>query len=130
MSVAQQIICYIGIAYLAVGLGVLINPGYYKKLLEKEYIENRPVVYLNGFIILAVGYFLVRLHNIWVIDWPVIITLFGWFAFVKGLFILALPRAYLKISKALKKKKEYLIAEAVLVILAGAFLIYLSYFVL
>ncbi len=129
MSAAQYIICYIGIAYMAIGLGVLINLEYYKKLLEKEYIENRPVVYLNGFIILAVGYFLVALHNIWVLDWPIIITLFGWFAFAKGLFILVLPRAYLKISKSLKKKKEYLIAEAMFIIATGAILIYLGYFV-
>ena len=130
MSAVQQIICYIGIAYIAVGLGVLINSEYYKRLLEKEYIENRPVVYLNGYIILAIGFFLITLHNIWVIDWPVIITLFGWFAFIKGLFILVLPKVYLKISKALKKKKEYLMAEAIFIITAGGLLIYLGYFVL
>lgn len=54
MSAVQQIICYIGVAYAAVGLGVLLNPEYYKKLLEEEYPENRPVVYLNGYIILFV----------------------------------------------------------------------------
>jgi len=129
MSAVQYIICYIGIAYVAIGLGVLINPAYYKKLLEEEYIENRPVVYLNGFIILAVGYFLIALHNVWVLDWSLIITLFGWFAFIKGLFILGLPKAYLKISKGLKKKKEYLIAEAIFIIVIGAVLVYLGYFV-
>jgi len=130
MSTIQQIITYIGIAYTAVGLGVLINPEYYKKLLEEEYIENRPVVYLNGYIILAIGVLLVSLHNVWVMDWPVIITLFGWFAFIKGLFILILPKLYLNISKFLKKKKEYLLIEAIFVIVTGILLIYLSYFYL
>jgi len=129
-QIAQFLSFYIGIAYIAVGLGVLINIEYYKKLLEEDYIENRPVVYLNGFIILAIGCLLIKFHNIWVKDWPIILTLFGWFAFIKGLFILVLPRAYLQLSRSLKKKKTHLIAEAILVVAVGIFLVYFSYFVL
>lgn len=124
-----QILQILGIAYLAVGIGALINPDFYKKLLE-DYTKNLPVVYLNGFLILFIGYLLITFHGEWVKDWPVLITIIGWVAFLKGLFMLALPKMYTKFSLVLKKKKGHFIAEAMVVTLVGAFLSYLGFFVL
>jgi hypothetical protein len=123
-----QILQLLGIVYLAVGIGVLLNPQFYKKLLD-DYSENLAVVYLGGLIALAIGYLLTTFHNIWVKDWPVIITLIGWIALAKGLLILVLPKICLRITRALKKQKRYLVAQAILVAGLGAFLGYLGYFV-
>lgn len=45
-----------------------------------------PVVYLSGVLMFVAGLAIVRVHNHWVRDWTVLITLSGWFGFVLGLF--------------------------------------------
>lgn len=51
------------------------------------------IVYLNGFILLAFGFYLVSIHNIWTRHWPVFITLSAWSATILGLFRLFFPTA-------------------------------------
>jgi hypothetical protein len=51
------------------------------------------VVYLNGMILFGVGLAVVRVHNLWVRDWRVLITLAGWAVMAGGLYRMAAPRA-------------------------------------
>lgn len=50
-----------------------------------------PVTYLNGILLFVAGLSIVRVHNRWTGDWPVIITLVGWFATLGGLFRMFAP---------------------------------------
>lgn len=51
------------------------------------------LVYLNGFVLLLLGFYLVTIHNIWIRRWPVLITLSAWGATFLGLFRLFFPTA-------------------------------------
>jgi hypothetical protein len=51
------------------------------------------IVYLNGFVLLLFGFYLVTIHNIWTRHWPVLITLSAWGATILGLFRLFFPTA-------------------------------------
>lgn len=124
-----QIFQILGITYLAIGIGILINPDFYKKLL-KDFTENPSVIYLGGIVALVVGFLLVTFHNNWVKDWPVIITIFGWAALIKGLFLLVLPKASIKISNAFKEMTQLLTTWAAIVIILGALLSWLGFFVM
>lgn len=42
-------------------------------------------VYLNGTLLFVAGLAIVRAHNVWSHQWPVLITLVGWFAIIVGL---------------------------------------------
>ena len=44
-----------------------------------------PVVYLSGVLMFVAGLAVVRVHNLWVRDWTVLVTLTGWFFLVLGL---------------------------------------------
>lgn len=60
--------------------------------LISAFVYNRPVMFLLGMITLAVGLAIVLAHNRWsggVL--PVIVTLIGWLAVVRGLTLLFLP---------------------------------------
>jgi len=48
-------------------------------------------VYLNGTLIFIAGLAIVRAHNVWVRQWPVLITLVGWFAVIAGLGRMVAP---------------------------------------
>jgi uncharacterized protein YjeT (DUF2065 family) len=125
-----QIFQVLGIVYLAVGIGMLINPDFYKKLMS-EFSENPPSMYLSGLAALVIGYLLVRFHNIWPSDWPVIITIFGWVALIKGLFLLLLPKVSIKISKFFERQMtKFLAVWAIVMAIVGALLAWLGFFAL
>jgi len=119
----------IGIVYLSAGLGIIISVRFYGHLLQ-DYAEHPAVTYVSGLLALVVGWLLVTFHNIWVKDWPVIITVVGWIALVKGISLLVLPGIYVRICNAMKTRKALLIGEAVVVAAMGGVFAYLGYFVL
>jgi hypothetical protein len=45
-----------------------------------------PVIYLNGTVLFVAGLAVVRAHNRWVLNWPVLVTLVGWVVMLGGLF--------------------------------------------
>jgi len=118
----------IGITYLAVGLGILINPGFYKKLIA-AFTENPPAIYLSGLVALLIGYLLVTFHNIWVKDWPIIITIIGWIALIKGLLLLVLPKVSIKITNIFKEQMtKFLTVWTTVVIILGGLFCWLGFF--
>ena len=122
-----QIFQVFGIVYLAIGLGIIINPNYYRQMLG-DFATNRAVMYLGGAIAFVVGYLLVTFHNVWAAEWGVIITVIGWLALIKGLFIFLLPKILMKVCSYLEKHTKLLIVESVLIIIFGGLLAYLGFF--
>lgn len=124
-----QIFQLFGIMYLAVGFGILINPEFYKKMLA-DFGQSRPMIYFGGLSVLAVGYLLVMFHNVWVRDWPVIITVIGWGAFLKGVFLLMLPKMSMRVCDILKDMGKLLIVWAIVALILGGLCCWLGFFVL
>ncbi len=123
-----QIFQILGIVYLAVGIGILINPEFYKKLLA-TFSESPPAIYLGGLAALAVGYLIITFHNIWPSDWPVIISIFGWLSLIKGLFLLLLPKVSISVCKFFERQMtKFFIVWAIVVAVVGALLAWLGFF--
>ena len=59
-----QIFQTFSIVYFTVGIGILINPGFYKKLFD-DFTENAAVMYLGGVAALVVGYLILAFNNTW-----------------------------------------------------------------
>lgn len=49
--------------------------------------------YLAGALWFIAGLSIIRTHNIWTFDWPVLVTMIGWFAFLGGLARMFFPQA-------------------------------------
>ncbi|MBN1391432.1 MAG: hypothetical protein JW947_01365 [Sedimentisphaerales bacterium] len=123
----SQIFQIWGLLYLAVGVGMIINSAFYKKLMA-EFSENPPSIYLGGLAALVIGFLIVTFHNTWTGDWSVIITIFGWLALLKGVFLLLLPRVSIKIYKFFEgQMTKYAHAWAVIMALVGIILIWLGF---
>jgi len=123
-----QIFQFIGIIYLAVGIGIIINPDFYKKMII-HFMENPSVIYLGGLVSLAIGFLLVSFHNNWSRDWSVIITIIGWAALIKGLFLITLPKVCIKLCNSFKEMKKLLPVWSTIVIILGVLLCWLGFFV-
>ena len=113
-----QIFQIFSIVYITIGIGILINPGFYKKLFE-DFIENAAVMYLGGIMALTIGYLIVVFHNTWTKDLSVIITIVGCLAMIKGILILIRPNMIIALSKAMVQKESILKIEAIAVIILG-----------
>jgi uncharacterized protein YjeT (DUF2065 family) len=121
-----QIFQILGIIYLTIGIGITVNPGFYKKLIT-NFTENPPAIYLSGIVALVIGCLLVTLHNFWTKDWSVIITIFGWASLIKGLFLIVLPKVSIKVGNAFKETKKLLRVWGIVVAIVGALLALLGF---
>ena len=121
-----QIFQIFSLAYLTIGIGILINPDFYKKLFE-DFTENAFALYLGGIAALVIGYMILAFHNTWTKDLSVIITIIGWIALIKGILILVRPTIMIALTKAIAKKGNFLKIEAVAIIILGLALAFLGF---
>lgn len=120
-----QIFQIIAIFYISVSAGIILNPGYYKNFLRSFY--NEPVaVFVSGLIAVTVGYLIIRHHNLWQLSSSVIITIIGWLAFLKGIFIIAMPQLFIEIARTRLKTDKLLYFQALIGFVVGIIFLLLS----
>ncbi len=90
MNVSKYLAELWGITITVVSLALLIKPKLLERLFAKA--ENKATMYFWGIITLVIGIAMVFTHNVWTLDWRVIITIIGWFTLIKGLDLLLLPK--------------------------------------
>lgn len=79
----------IGPIYLVIAVGMLLNQDHFRAV-AKEVAASPALFYLTGTIALIAGGLIVLLHNVWS-GWPIVITLLGWAAVLKGVVRTVLP---------------------------------------
>ena len=121
-----QIFQLAGLVYLSVGIGIITNRAFYSKMVA-SFMENVAAYYLGGLTALAIGYLLVTFHNVWVWDWPVLITIFGWMALIKGVFLLAAPKAAAQVSNYFIKNVKFINIWAAVAIILGVLFCWLGF---
>lgn len=118
----------IGPILLVMGMSMLTNADGFRAMAQ-EFLRSRALIYLAGLIALVPGLAIVLVHNVWVLDWRVIITLFGWLGIIGGVLRLLLPEQVSEIGTAVVERKEYLAGGGVAVITVGLFLSLFGYFI-
>ncbi len=94
----------------------------------RELMGQRAVMLVVGIITLILGLLMVTSHNIWVMGWPVIVTIISWLILIGGLFRLYCPDTVYKIWNKTIDKSEKLTVCAVVTLIIGLFLLYKVYF--
>ncbi len=89
--------------------------------------EDKGYVLVSGWLALIMGLVTVILHNVWVADWRVVITIFGWFSLIRGIVRTGFPEIPQKLVPTLKNKPILTQGLLVIAILLGAWLIWMSY---
>jgi hypothetical protein len=79
------------VLYLSASVGAFCGADYYRKIAE-DFFSNAGLTYLAGFITLIIGLLIVNYHNRWAKNWTVLITILGWLALLKGIFLIAFPQ--------------------------------------
>ena len=89
-----------------------------------EMTDDKAFVISTGYITLIMGLVTVILHNVWIWDWPVIITVLGWSTLIKGITKVGFPETIHKQAQRFKKKQWL---SALFIIGLGAFLLWKSF---
>ena len=89
-----------------------------------EMTKDKAFVISTGYITLLMGLVTVILHNVWVADWRVAITILGWSTLLKGIMKIGFPEHIHKQAQRFKKKQWI---SAVALIAIGAWLFWASF---
>ena len=126
METAILISKILGIIYFAFGIGMLVNPSFYRREIPKLH-ENSAYLILGGFLAIVFGFLILEGQNTWPSDWTVVITILGWIAILKGAILLAFPNS-MNLFKPLFESKLFMNILTPSVIIMGAIFIYLGFF--
>ncbi len=118
----------VGPYLLVAGLSMLLYAKVWVKLM-KDMEKNHTAVVIGMMLALLLGLVLIQMHNIW--EWSiwVVITVFGWIAFLKGVFYFLAPGDWIKgMIKTFANTSYMYIAGLVFAILGGwmSYLVYIA----
>ena len=116
----------LAVVYVTIGLGMLIRPNYYRKMM-RDITQNAAFLYFGGIMALIVGLLIVMHHNVWTASWTLIITIIGWLALVKGVSLLIVPDLMLKQFERMMSKPKLPLIAGVVALTMGLVLGYFSF---
>lgn len=112
---------FIGPFIIVIGIGVLFNIKIFRQIGE-DFFKNSALVYVSGLVTFIMGMAIVLFHNIWVADWRIIITVFGWSTLIKGAWLIILPGTLVKVTEAYVKNIKLLVIPWIIMLAIGIFL--------
>lgn len=68
---------------------LIVYPKRIKQLFE--FANDEKFIITTSFLAITLGLLNIIAHNLWVMDWRIVITLFGWISFIKGVTNFAFP---------------------------------------
>ena len=112
-----------GVYFLVVGVGALLNPARMKGAME-EARRSYLLPYFDGAIALVVGLLIVLMHNVWDGLLESLVSLVGWIAVVEGVLMMLLPQKTIStmVQKVMGAQMARLIGVAAVVL--GLYFVY------
>jgi len=111
---------FYGSLFIILGL-MSIGAGFLGKTIKRS--EDKSFTISTGYITLLIGLVTVILHNIWTLDYRLVITLLGWTTLIKGILKTGFPEHVHKQAQMFKKGN---MLWAVVIMLFGAWLFWMS----
>ncbi len=103
MEISLFLARVIGITMAILYAGAIIN---FKRLQTSlRQIEEQPVIlFISGFMALVLGVLILQVHNFWVWDWTIIITLIGWLMVIIGSIRILIPNVAIAMGRSLLER--------------------------
>lgn len=98
------------------------------KPLVAEVLASRGQFMVLAVFTIIMGLLLVASHNIWVMGWPVIITIFSWMVLISGIMRLYFPEIAIDINHKLYDKPVIMKVVCVIFIVIGVYLLLHVYY--
>ena len=116
----------LGPFFAIVGISVLMNADAFRAIV-KEFLKSPGLVFLTGLLTLPAGLAIVLTHNVWVADWPVLITLIGWLGIISGIARIFAPKNVTSTGKKISANKNFPVVGGAIWLAIGAALCFFGY---
>lgn len=113
----------LGIYFFALGIAFFINTERFKNI-YKQVSKDENFLFLGAVLAMLIGAVVISLHNIWAWDWPVIITILGWWSLIKGFALFAYPGFINYFSFIENRSTMFYKITSLVYALVGLFLLY------
>jgi hypothetical protein len=97
------------------------------KAIALDIFAQRGLFFVVAIITLILGLLMVASHNIWVMGWPVIVTLFAWLTLLSGILRLVCPEAAMRMGRNFIEHPTRMKVTAVVLLIIGLFLLWQVY---
>ena len=97
----------IGLYLLAISLASLIHQNRVRQII-KEILANPAFLATIGCKSLLIGLVILIPHDLWVCQWPILITLIGWIMTFRGLMILFFPKIMIKFFRGFMENSGFM----------------------
>jgi hypothetical protein len=111
---------------IGMAFGLMMEGAGYSSVL-KEFIANRALIFLTGILALLAGVAIINVHNVWVPDWRVIVTVLGWLLVLRGVMLLVFPLTVQVFGDRVATSQAGVTAGAALTFVLGAILCIMGY---
>jgi hypothetical protein len=116
-----------GPIFVIIGVGLFLNRERYLAVVD-EVILSKTLLYVFGVMALTGGLAILLTHNVWVWDWPVVITIIAWLMVVRGSLRIVIPQQIEAIAKGMTDQlPTLLLISDMIVISVGLFLSWKGY---
>jgi hypothetical protein len=115
-----------GPVMLVIGLAVFANQRGFRDMAE-EFMASRALLFLSGLLIMPVGIAIVLTHNVWILNWRVLITVLGWLFAIGGALRLFGPLIVVKAGHAMLKQPHFTTAAAAIWVVLGLLFCFFGY---
>ncbi|MFZ1892652.1 MAG: hypothetical protein WAU59_00985 [Rhodoplanes sp.] len=126
MTTSKMIAGLMGPTLAAIALAMLFKFDSIPELAE-QVSRDPALIFLSGVLLFVAGLAIVRAHNIWTLDWPVLVTILGWLAIVGGLVRMLFPSRLAEIATDLGDRPGLIIGLSAAILLIGGFLSFKGY---
>jgi hypothetical protein len=117
---------FLGPIFLVLAVRMIISPS---SLLEtsRKFLADSPLVLISGVLAMVAGLSIVNTHNLWVWDWRLIVTLFGWALIIGGAIRVVAPNIVDEVGGAMMDRPGMTRIAGAIWALLGALLAFKGY---
>jgi hypothetical protein len=121
MNIANTLAVLMGSTLVIVGITVF-NKSYFNAVMA-DLANSKGLLWVTGLITFVMGTVIVALHNVWSVDWRVIVTLLGWLTAIKGAVIVLFPSSMLLVYRRFLSNRLLTYSGIYAVVLGGLLLL-------
>ena len=112
---------FLGPIILVLSIPMILSPASFQQM-ARRFIADSPLVVISGILAMTAGLSIVNTHNIWVLGWPVIVTLLGWALVLGGASRIVAPRVVERVGSRMMDRPTMTRIVGAFWALLGAFL--------
>jgi len=108
----------IGLYCVLVGLAMLLKPARCKKMVQ-DCAQFPAILDVAGVFTLILGLIMIVIHNVWVMAWPVLVTIVAWLVVIKGVVVLFMPEAVVDLGRKMSSANCCHVVAAIVTLVIG-----------